>query len=101
MSQEGLTAGERDWSYPCAASKGAPSLAERQNAEIRTIISEAGNGMRVIPFHALTTGREQLMMGRMCQFREAKPCADCTHFCWSPTLWAAFADLLNKALSEK
>lgn len=42
VSQQGLTAGEKDWSYPCVASDGASGLGERQNAEVKAIISKGG-----------------------------------------------------------
>ena len=57
----------------------------------------------VLPFYNTTLPRWDVREERFCEYegRRNNPdavCTDCTHLCWTPTLWAREVDKLRNAL---
>jgi hypothetical protein len=118
------------WDYPCAAmtaDMAEHNTVATRNAIVDAALSRAVH-VRRLPFYNLTAAHTAQYIGRRCQFRatpprcivraslneteltaaarcqrEAKPfvsCADCTHLCWTPLLYARLAHDLAIACEE-
>jgi hypothetical protein len=89
-----------NWSYPCepmSAHVTRRNLVMERNAVVVRLGAAAAR-VRVVPWYADTARRWAQHVGRRCQFRkqaagQLRPdhCADCTHFCWTPLLYARAA----------
>jgi hypothetical protein len=107
------------WEYPCAPM--TPGTFEHNTVAQRNAVADASLAREVhvrrLPFYNLTAAHAAQYIGRRCQFksphcivrhaanetqlaaearcrRDAKPfvpCADCTHLCWTPLLYARLA----------
>ena len=84
---------------PLSPAAAAPNAVKSQNEAVGRVAADFPL-VGVVPFYELTAPRFDMHEGPFCSFGHAsgpQPCCDCTHYCYTPQLWAAWFDDLYAA----
>ena len=72
----------------------------RRNLETRAAVTALAPAVLVLDFYNVTAARADLLEGRYCELRQQRMCLDCTHFTYTPQLYAALYHRLYVLLGE-
>lgn len=71
-----------------------------RNQYVHAAIAAHAPGVMVLDFYNLTTPRANMLEGRYCDAKQRRFCLDCTHYTWTPQLYASLYHALYMLLAQ-